>query len=52
MRIVESSYTAQMARLIRQETGFYIPHRWLKYDGEPFYPGTTYAKIEEVLRHD
>lgn len=48
--VIESNYSGQMARLIRQETGYYIPHRWLKYDGEPFYPGSTKAKIEEVLR--
>ncbi|MBI4050929.1 MAG: 2-oxoacid:acceptor oxidoreductase subunit alpha [Elusimicrobia bacterium] len=49
--MMECNFTSQMARLIRQETGFFIQHKWLKYDGEPFYPGTTYEKIEEVLKN-
>ncbi|MFA5140597.1 MAG: 2-oxoacid:acceptor oxidoreductase subunit alpha [Elusimicrobiota bacterium] len=48
---VEGSAGAQLCRLIRQETGYYIPHRSLKYDGEPFYPGSTLAAIEAALGH-
>jgi 2-oxoglutarate ferredoxin oxidoreductase subunit alpha len=48
---VEGSATAQLCRLIRQETGYYLPRRFLKYDGEPFYPGSTLLSIEEALRH-
>lgn len=47
---IECNYSGQLCRLIRQETGYYIPNRWLKYDGEPFYPGSTLAKVEEVLK--
>jgi len=47
---MEVNYTGQLCRLVRQETGFYVHHRWFKYDGEPFYPGTTIAAVEEVLR--
>ncbi|MBI4386848.1 MAG: 2-oxoacid:acceptor oxidoreductase subunit alpha, partial [Elusimicrobia bacterium] len=48
---LEVNYSGQLCRLIRQETGFYIHHRWFKYDGEPFYPGSTFDAVEEVLRH-
>ena len=47
---MEANYTGQLCRLVRQETGFYVNHRWFKYDGEPFYPGTTFDYVEEVLR--
>lgn len=46
---MEVNFTGQLCRLIRQETGFYIAHRWFKYDGEPFYPGSTFAAVEEAL---
>jgi 2-oxoglutarate ferredoxin oxidoreductase subunit alpha len=47
---VENNYTAQLARLIRMETGYEIPHRLLKYDGEPFNPGMIVDKVIEVVR--
>lgn len=47
---MEANFTGQLCRLIRMETGFHITQRWLKYDGEPFYPGPAIAKVSEVLR--
>lgn len=47
---VETNQSAQLCRLIRMETGFYVRHRWLKYDGEPFYPGSTFHRVQEVLQ--
>ncbi len=41
---VEANYTGQLAKLIRMETGFAIPHHLHKYDGEPFEP-------EQVINH-
>lgn len=48
---MEVNYTGQLCRLIRMETGFDIPaeRRMLKYDGEPFYPGSVIARVEEAL---
>lgn len=46
---IEANFSAQLCRLIRMETGFDIRERLLKYDGEPFYPGATIRKVEEVL---
>src|SRR5439155_2113972 len=40
--IIENNFTAQMARLIRMETGFNIKDRILKYDGEPYPAGLAY----------
>ncbi len=46
---VECNYSAQLARLIRAETGFEIRDRLLKYDGEPIYPYEVIGKIREVI---
>jgi 2-oxoglutarate ferredoxin oxidoreductase subunit alpha len=48
---MEINYSGQLCRLVRQETGFYVNHRWFKYDGEPYYPGTTFDFVEEELRN-
>ncbi len=45
---VECNYTGQLARLIRAETGFEVKDRFLKYDGEPIYPGEIVKKAMEV----
>lgn len=44
--LVEGNATAQLGKLIRQETGIEILDKRLKYDGRPFYPEEiiTYAK--------
>jgi 2-oxoglutarate ferredoxin oxidoreductase subunit alpha len=36
--MVEGNATGQMARLIRRETGFQIPHLIVRYDGLPITP--------------
>lgn len=47
--MVECNYTAQMARMIRAETGIEIKDRFLKYDGEPIYPFEIVRKAKELL---
>lgn len=44
--IIENNYTAQLARLIRMETGLEIKEKILKYDGHPF----SVEEIEQELR--
>jgi 2-oxoglutarate ferredoxin oxidoreductase subunit alpha len=36
--LVENNATGQLGKLIRQETGFELKEKLLKYDGRPFYP--------------
>lgn len=45
---VENNATAQLAALIRRETGRSVDHLILKYDGRPFLPEEI---IEEVEKH-
>jgi 2-oxoglutarate/2-oxoacid ferredoxin oxidoreductase subunit alpha len=47
--MVECNYTGQMARMIRAETGYEIKDRFLKYDGEPIYPGEVVKRAMEVM---
>jgi len=47
--IIENSYTSQMWRLIRMETGFNIKDKILKYDGEPFPASMAYREIKRIL---
>ncbi len=47
--LVEENYSGQLGRLIRAETGFEIPAKLLKYDGEPFYPWEIVQKVREVV---
>ena len=42
---VECNATAQLAGLVRQETGIEIKEKLLKYDGRPFYPEEIVKKI-------
>jgi 2-oxoglutarate ferredoxin oxidoreductase subunit alpha len=44
--LVENNATGQMAGWVRQQTGFEIKEKILKYDGRPFYPEeiVTYVK--------
>lgn len=42
---VECNATAQLAGLVRQQTGVEIKERLLKYDGRPFYPEEIAAKL-------
>lgn len=48
--IVENNATAQLAKLIRRETGFNITHKILKYNGLPFYIDELTAKIAEIIK--
>jgi 2-oxoglutarate ferredoxin oxidoreductase subunit alpha len=45
---IESNYTGQMARLIKENTKIEINDNLLKYDGRPFYPEEIIEKIEEI----
>ncbi len=49
--LVEANYSGQLGRLLRAETGIAFPDRFLKYDGEPFYPMEIVSKAVEVLQH-
>ncbi len=49
--LVEANYTGQLGRLLRAETGLAFPDKFLKYDGEPFYPMEIVAKAVEVVQH-
>jgi 2-oxoglutarate ferredoxin oxidoreductase subunit alpha len=49
---IENNYTAQMARIIRMETGIDIPHKITKYDGRPFHGDEIAQRVREgVLSH-
>jgi 2-oxoglutarate ferredoxin oxidoreductase subunit alpha len=45
---IESNYTGQMARLIRENTKIEINENLLRYDGRPFYPEEIIEKIELI----
>ncbi len=47
--LVEGNYSGQFGNLLRAEAGIELPHRFLKYDGEPFYPHQILERAEEVL---
>jgi 2-oxoglutarate ferredoxin oxidoreductase subunit alpha len=47
--LVEGNFSGQLAHLLRAETGVVLPHRFLKYDGEPFYPMEIVGKAMEVV---
>ncbi len=49
--LVEANFSGQFGRLLRAETGLYLPDRLLKYDGEPFYPAEIAGRAVEVLSH-
>jgi len=49
--LVEANYTGQFGRLLRAETGVHLSDRFLKYDGEPFYPHEIVARGLEVMNH-
>ncbi|MEM0271272.1 MAG: 2-oxoacid:acceptor oxidoreductase subunit alpha [Thermoprotei archaeon] len=46
---IEQNYTAQMAKLIRRETGVLIEKYHLKYDGEPIYPLEVVGAVKRAL---
>jgi hypothetical protein len=46
---VEQNYSAQMAKLIRRETGVLIQKYYLKYDGEPIYPLEVVKAVKQHI---
>jgi 2-oxoglutarate/2-oxoacid ferredoxin oxidoreductase subunit alpha len=49
--LVEANFSGQLGRLLRAENGLEFPDRFLKYDGEPFYPREIVARALEVMGH-
>ncbi len=47
--LVEANFSGQFGRLLRAETGYQFSHRFLKYDGEPFFPHEIVARALEVM---
>ncbi len=47
--VIESNATAQLAGLIRRETGKKVDHTILKYDGRPFSPKYIISHLKGVL---
>ena len=47
--IVENNKTAQLAGVIREQTGLEVDHKILKYDGRPFSPEDIAAGVRELL---
>lgn len=43
--LLEGNHAAELGGLIRQETGIEIEHKYLKYDGRPFYAEDIIKKI-------
>lgn len=50
--IIENNKTAQLAGIIKEQTGLDIDHRILKYDGRPFTPQDIHAGIKEILKNE
>jgi 2-oxoglutarate ferredoxin oxidoreductase subunit alpha len=46
---VENNYTAQLAGLIRENTGCMIKNKILRYDGRPFEPVQLAKEIKKVF---
>ncbi|HYA10240.1 MAG TPA: 2-oxoacid:acceptor oxidoreductase subunit alpha [Thermoplasmata archaeon] len=46
--LVEGNYSGQLGHLLRAEAGIDLPHTFLKYDGEPFYPQQIVERAMEV----
>ncbi|MFC1630008.1 2-oxoacid:acceptor oxidoreductase subunit alpha [Patescibacteria group bacterium] len=46
--MIEQNSTAQCAGLIRENIGFKIKNRLLKYDGRPFYPTEIVEKVKKI----
>ena len=47
---IEVNSTGQFARHLRAETGYTVNDQILKYDGEPFEPGTVAAQVRGILK--
>ena len=46
--VIENNKTGQLCSLIKEKTGKEVSHKFLKYDGRPFYPEEILNKLEEV----
>jgi 2-oxoglutarate ferredoxin oxidoreductase subunit alpha len=49
--VVDNNFTGQLCDIIREKTGKSIAHKFLKYDGRPFYPEEIHTAIKEVVSH-
>jgi 2-oxoglutarate ferredoxin oxidoreductase subunit alpha len=47
--VIESNATAQMAQLIRRETGYKVSGNILKFDGRPFSPEEIVARLKKEV---
>jgi len=47
--VIESNATAQMAQLIRRETGHKVSRNILKFDGRPFSPGEIVDRLKKEV---
>jgi 2-oxoglutarate ferredoxin oxidoreductase subunit alpha len=47
--VVENNATAQLAHLLRAETGYQVTGKILKFDGRPFSPGYIIRKLKEEV---
>ncbi len=48
--IVENNYSAQLAGLVREHTGYEMDHRIVKFDGRPFSQNELYESIKNALQ--
>ena len=48
---IESNSTAQLAGLIREQTGFTITDKLLKYDGRPIFPEEIVTKVKSLIHN-
>jgi 2-oxoglutarate ferredoxin oxidoreductase subunit alpha len=46
---IEANSTAQMAQLVKEETGFEITDKLLKNDGRPIFPEEIADKLNSIL---
>jgi len=49
--LVEANFSGQFGRLLRAELGIELSERFVKYDGEPFFPHEIVARAIEVIPH-
>lgn len=47
--LIEGNYSGQLGRLIAEHTGITLSHKFLKYDGRPFFPEEIMAYIRTNL---
>ena len=48
--IFEVNSEGQLASLLKSETGFVIPNKFLKFDGRPFYYEEVLADVESAIK--